>query len=47
LGSADDQQYGMFTIIMPAAIAPLLCVLFWADIKAKRVGGAYALGTFI
>lgn len=26
----------MFAIMMPVVMAPALCVLFWADIKAKR-----------
>ena len=39
----------MFAIILPVALAPALMVLFWADIKAKRLGAvsiaspAYAL----
>lgn len=28
----------MFSIILPACITPALFVLFWADIKAKRIG---------
>ncbi|KAM0789489.1 hypothetical protein ACM66B_000309 [Microbotryomycetes sp. NB124-2] len=30
--------YGMFCIILPVSIAPMLCLLFWADIQAKRLG---------
>ncbi|KAJ2956538.1 hypothetical protein NQZ79_g7636 [Umbelopsis isabellina] len=30
--------YGMFCIIVPVTMAPALVVLFWADIKAKRIG---------
>ncbi|GAA5919489.1 hypothetical protein JCM6882_008651, partial [Rhodosporidiobolus microsporus] len=28
----------MFCLIVPAAIAPALMILFWADIKAKKIG---------
>ena len=35
--------YGMFTIIMPVAMAPLLLVLFWANAKAKRIGSEYSV----
>jgi hypothetical protein len=30
--------YGMFCIIVPVTMAPALVVLFWADIKAKKIG---------
>ncbi|KAJ7073237.1 major facilitator superfamily domain-containing protein [Mycena belliarum] len=30
--------YGMFVIIVPACIAPIVLVLFWADWKAKKIG---------
>jgi hypothetical protein len=29
----------MFVIIVPACMAPALAILFWADLKAKRLGG--------
>lgn len=31
-------QYGMFAIILPACIAPVLAMLFWADWKAQKLG---------
>ncbi|TFK94589.1 MFS general substrate transporter [Polyporus arcularius HHB13444] len=30
--------YGMFCIIVPACMAPALMILFWADLKAKKLG---------
>ncbi|KAK4703700.1 hypothetical protein P7C70_g2520, partial [Phenoliferia sp. Uapishka_3] len=30
--------YGMFAIIMPAAIAPIVVTLFWAQYRAKKLG---------
>ncbi|KAJ9126987.1 hypothetical protein QFC24_001218 [Naganishia onofrii] len=30
--------YGMFAIILPACILPVLSILFWADWKAKKLG---------
>nr|VWP00768.1 C3H1-type domain-containing protein [Ganoderma boninense] len=30
--------YGMFAILIPAALSPLLVTLFWAEQKAKRLG---------
>ncbi|GHJ87473.1 hypothetical protein NliqN6_3875 [Naganishia liquefaciens] len=30
--------YGMFAIILPACIAPVLVMLFWADYRAQRLG---------
>jgi MFS family permease len=30
--------YGMFAILVPACIAPVLFVLFWGDRRAARVG---------
>ncbi|KAM0754605.1 MFS general substrate transporter [Meredithblackwellia eburnea MCA 4105] len=30
--------FGMFCIILPVCMAPALTVLFWADVKAKKLG---------
>ena len=30
--------YGMFAILVPAALSPLIVTLFWAEQKAKRLG---------
>ena len=30
--------YGMFAILIPVALSPLLVTLFWAEQKAKRLG---------
>ncbi|TBU22782.1 drug:h+ antiporter [Dichomitus squalens] len=30
--------YGMFAILVPASLAPLIVTLFWAEQKAKRLG---------
>ncbi|RPD55466.1 MFS general substrate transporter [Lentinus tigrinus ALCF2SS1-7] len=30
--------YGMFCLILPACMAPALMIMFWADIKAKKMG---------
>ncbi|KAI1784448.1 drug:h+ antiporter [Ganoderma leucocontextum] len=30
--------YGMFAILIPAALSPLIITLFWAEQKAKRLG---------
>ncbi|KAJ7475679.1 major facilitator superfamily domain-containing protein, partial [Mycena latifolia] len=30
--------YGMFVILVPACMSPVLLVLFWADRKAKKIG---------
>lgn len=33
----------MFVIIVPVCMAPALAILYWADRKAKRVGGESSL----
>jgi hypothetical protein len=32
----------MFIIIVPACIVPIVVVLFWADWKAKKIGGSFS-----
>lgn len=37
----DSDAYlpdGMFTILIPVSLAPLMITLFWAERKAKRLG---------
>ncbi|KAI5479989.1 MFS transporter, siderophore-iron transporter [Pseudohyphozyma bogoriensis] len=40
IGGASSWRwgYGMWAVITPTVMAPALMVLFWADIKAKRIG---------
>lgn len=36
--SVTDNEYGMFTILVPVCIAPALAVLFWGQRRAKKLG---------
>jgi hypothetical protein len=37
------EKYGMFCILVPVCMAPSIAVLFWADWKAKKLGGQLAI----
>ena len=39
--------YGMFAILVPASLAPLIITLLWAERKAKRLGLAPASTAFV